>query len=474
MAEEIEDKDRDEVEQEDETPKKEKREKKLKTRDPKKYIEIDPVLNEQPEPDDEMISEAPLSIQQRLKRGRTMRRFRTKIAAARRRLKRRKASPEKLKARAQRKALKIIKDRLSRNKPYREMSPSEKVALDKRVQRMPKTMIQRIARRELPKVRQAEVQRLANLGKGQKRENTEDTTNLDNLFEKFLIEGCDTAKKRYHQLLDKDGKPKHDMRFRMYKNCKARPQDDLEDALEIMNVTEARFGDDPSDREQGTDSLVQVYKDATPGESYQSSNIPSTFGDFKRGDRIKFSTHSMALVDDGEDEGTIIDSDTQDITVRSDTGKEYKVRHTNASHINEAFQEQFGYIIDENTASCPIITMSQMKQFEGIVDKLFKKFGIDFEFTRHFRERMSHDRNDPCIDLKELAALIKKLYEKYRGGDRSLSKHKDAEVVIKDLQSNLNMPVALEYDRRNDQIDIIAKTIMRKPNFRTPNPIIKV
>jgi shikimate kinase len=123
---------------------------------------------------------------------------------------------------------------------------------------------------------------------------------------------------------------------------------------------------------------------------------------------------------------------------------------------------------------CPILTVAHMKAFEQFVDRLFKKFNIDFEFTKHFRERMSHERNDPCINMKELASMIQKIYKKYQNGEKSLNKYIDAEAVIKDIQSDLNMPIAVEYDRKNDQIDVIAKTIMRKKNFRTPSPEIKV
>jgi predicted kinase len=123
---------------------------------------------------------------------------------------------------------------------------------------------------------------------------------------------------------------------------------------------------------------------------------------------------------------------------------------------------------------CPILTAAHMKAFEQFVDKMFDKFGIDFEFTKHFRERMSHERNDPCIDMKELASMIQKIYKKYQNGEKSLNKFVDAEAVVKDLQSNLNMPIAVEYDRKNDDLVVIAKTIMRKKNFSTPNPVLKV
>jgi hypothetical protein len=135
---------------------------------------------------------------------------------------------------------------------------------------------------------------------------------------------------------------------------------------------------------------------------------------------------------------------------------------------------RFKYFILEQKDACPILTTAHMNAFEKLVDRMFEKFGVDFEFTKHFRERMSDARNDPCIDMKELAQIVKKIYAKYQKGEKSLSKYVDSEAVIKDMQSDLNMPIAVEYDRKNDQIDVIAKTIMRKKNFRTPNPEIKI
>jgi hypothetical protein len=128
----------------------------------------------------------------------------------------------------------------------------------------------------------------------------------------------------------------------------------------------------------------------------------------------------------------------------------------------------------ESDTSCPIISVSAMKQFEGIVDKLFAKYKIDFNFTKHFRERMGDNRNNPCINMKELANMLAKLYTKIKEGKESLAKHADTEVVLKDLQSDLNMPIALEYDRRKDSLDVVSKTIMRKKNFKSPDKSVVV
>lgn len=141
---------------------------------------------------------------------------------------------------------------------------------------------------------------------------------------------------------------------------------------------------------------------------------------------------------------------------------------------NKKLYEAFEYIC-ERDETCPVLTSAQLEAFEKVVDKLFKAYKIDFDFgKRHFKDRMSDERNNPCIDLKELAEMIKKLYMQVKKSGNTLSKFKDTEIVLKDIQSQLNMPVAIEYDRRNDEIDVIAKTIMRKKDFKTPNPVVRV
>lgn len=125
------------------------------------------------------------------------------------------------------------------------------------------------------------------------------------------------------------------------------------------------------------------------------------------------------------------------------------------------------FISEQQT--CDLVTQKQMKAFEIFVDRMFDKYGIDFEFTKHFADRMGDDRNNPCITMKELADFIKKIYAKQ---GKRLKNEKGAEVVIKDLQSDLNIPVVVNYDQKKDEFEVVMKTIMRKKNFRTPNKIL--
>jgi hypothetical protein len=117
-----------------------------------------------------------------------------------------------------------------------------------------------------------------------------------------------------------------------------------------------------------------------------------------------------------------------------------------------------------------LIGLKQIKAFEKVVDQLFKKFDIDFNFTRHFGDRMDDDRNNPNITMKELADFIKKVYAK-KG--KSIKGMAGAEAVLKDIQTDINIPIAITYDRTNDEFDVVMKTIMRKKNFKTPDKVIK-
>lgn len=149
--------------------------------------------------------------------------------------------------------------------------------------------------------------------------------------------------------------------------------------------------------------------------------------------------------------------------------------HRLDANINQVYELMMRYPrviqkkLHEEASQCSLISQEHIKHFEILTDRLFKKFGMDFQFTKHFGERLSDGRNDPCITLRELAEFIKKIYEKH---GRPLKDKVGSEVVLKDLQKDLNIPVSVEYDRKNDKIDVILKTIMRKKNFHSPDKVI--
>ena len=118
------------------------------------------------------------------------------------------------------------------------------------------------------------------------------------------------------------------------------------------------------------------------------------------------------------------------------------------------------------------VTQADLDQLEQFADKLFGKVGIDVEFTKHFLDRVNDERNRKPVTPAELTRLFKQEYKRY--GKPIAKMGPDKEAVMKDLQTNLNLPFALVYDRQNNELDLIAKTIMRKDNFKTPNQVFAV
>ena len=118
------------------------------------------------------------------------------------------------------------------------------------------------------------------------------------------------------------------------------------------------------------------------------------------------------------------------------------------------------------------ITKSDLAQIEKYADKLFAKVKVDVEFTRHFLDRVNDERNKKQITPAELTRLFKQTYNKH--GKKIPQLGPDAEAVIKDMQTDINMPFVLKYDKANGEFDLVAKTIMRKKDFKTPNRQIRV
>ena len=113
------------------------------------------------------------------------------------------------------------------------------------------------------------------------------------------------------------------------------------------------------------------------------------------------------------------------------------------------------------------ITPAELDSVERFADNMFGKIGIDVEFTRHFLDRVNDERNVKPITVSELVRLFKQEYKRWGKPIKQLGP--DAEAVMKDMKTDINIPFALRWDPRNQELDLIAKTVMRKKNFRTPN-----
>ena len=117
------------------------------------------------------------------------------------------------------------------------------------------------------------------------------------------------------------------------------------------------------------------------------------------------------------------------------------------------------------------ISKSDLNQIEKYADRLFAAVGIDVEFTRHFLDRVNDSRNKKPINQAELIRLFRLTYKKY--GKKIAKMNPDAEAVITDMETDVNMPFVLNLDK-NGMLDLVAKTVMRKKDFKTKDQKLRV
>ena len=121
----------------------------------------------------------------------------------------------------------------------------------------------------------------------------------------------------------------------------------------------------------------------------------------------------------------------------------------------------YKYLIEQK------ITKADLEKLESWADSLFAVVDIDIEFTKHFLDRVNDIRNKRQIEFSELRQLFRDTYSKY--GKKIPTLGDDAQAVIKDMRSDINMPFVLNWDKKSQEFDLVAKTVMRKKNFKTSN-----
>lgn len=118
------------------------------------------------------------------------------------------------------------------------------------------------------------------------------------------------------------------------------------------------------------------------------------------------------------------------------------------------------------------VSPSELKTLERFLNALFQKAGLEIAFTNHFLDRLNDPRNGRQITTLELAKVFKETYAKH---SKEIRAHgADWEALIKDVTTAINIPFVLNYDRQTGDMDLVAKTIMRKPNFMSSDPKLVV
>ena len=116
------------------------------------------------------------------------------------------------------------------------------------------------------------------------------------------------------------------------------------------------------------------------------------------------------------------------------------------------------------------LSKADLDNVEKFADKLFAKLGIDVEFTRHFLDRVNDTRNKKQITQSELVRLFKQAHKKH--GKAIVKMGPDAEAVLNDIKTDINMPFVLVWNGK--ELEMVAKTVMRKKNFGTSDPKLQV
>lgn len=117
-----------------------------------------------------------------------------------------------------------------------------------------------------------------------------------------------------------------------------------------------------------------------------------------------------------------------------------------------------------NDIICEDVSRRELNQVEQAADALWQNLGIDIEFTHHFLDRVNDVRNGEPITAEELVDLFKKEYE--RNG-QTIKDMKQADALMIDLFSKINIPVIVKRKDKKHK-ELVAATVMRTPNFRSP------
>jgi hypothetical protein len=108
--------------------------------------------------DNEEVQDEALSMQQRLARGRQMKKLKSKIALGRKRAMRKTANLETLKKRAKKAARNAVLKKMTKGMDKKDISLARRMDLEKRLEKK-KGLIDKLARKLLPQVRRNEKER---------------------------------------------------------------------------------------------------------------------------------------------------------------------------------------------------------------------------------------------------------------------------------------------------------------------------
>jgi hypothetical protein len=128
-------------------------------------------------------------------------------------------------------------------------------------------------------------------------------------------------------------------------------------------------------------------------------------------------------------------------------------------------------LLRENVISETYVSDRELKRLEQELDNLFASNKIDVDFTQHFMDRVRDERNVKDITIEELRHIFKNVYAKYK--DVLKGYGVGFEGVFRNDPTEINIPFTLQWDKANNELDLVAKTTMRKRDFKSVTPFLK-
>ena len=112
------------------------------------------------------------------------------------------------------------------------------------------------------------------------------------------------------------------------------------------------------------------------------------------------------------------------------------------------------------------LSLATLKHLENYINKL----GLNVESVDYFFEEISRKRTDGKITNSDAICLFKRIL-----GQRNIVfNNSDAQSVIFEMETNINMPFLLVSDGEDGGINLVAKTVVRKRGFKSSDQKLRL
>lgn len=128
-------------------------------------------------------------------------------------------------------------------------------------------------------------------------------------------------------------------------------------------------------------------------------------------------------------------------------------------------------LLESKQLSDPI-TQQELNALEAKLDDMYAALGMDVEFTKHFLDRVNDPRNVHQITVEELFKIFQETLKVH--GKKIAQAGPDFQAVMNDISTLINVPFVLEWNREKEELDLVTKTVMRKNDFKSSTPKLKV